>query len=74
MIQTHPSVLATPGGLNAGPKEHKPENCPHKAWKDRMAADGAVENPGSPEGDNIFQGTVVQVGWPIIAIELSTDD
>ena len=41
---------------NAGPKEHKPENCPHKAWKERTAADGAVEHPGSPEGGNIIQG------------------
>ena len=41
---------------NAGPKEHKPENCPHKACKDRTAASGAVENPGSQEGENIPQG------------------
>ena len=41
---------------NAGPKEHKPENCPHKAWKEGTAADGAVEHPGSPEGGNITQG------------------
>ena len=47
---------------NAGPKEHKPENCPHKAWRDRTAANGAVEHPGNQEGGNVIQDDIGAAG------------
>ena len=53
-----PVVNAEGWVCNAGPKEHKPENCPHKAWKDPTAAGGGVGTPEGPgkDGNHLENG------------------